>query len=196
MKRFLMAVCIIVFMLNLVCCAGDGGMEGVTDVDTEPETASWERSDIPEYYRPHREIADKAVMSEFGIVDLSPYKIEVSPAKDERCVKYTLCLGGYETSEMYFVYLTAEKEVRQILGEYGEYAKYLESATDEAFAAAKKGLAEQIAVYEDDGKAHYYLTVDDEGYLCLTAEVIVNYDEPDEWGMDHTHVFLKERVCR
>ena len=155
----------------------------------------WEKDDIPEYFRLHREVADKAIMSEFGITDLSPYEIEVSAVKGGHCVHYVLFLGGYRSNESYYVNLTPEKEVESIIGEYGQYAKYLGNATEEAFAVAKEKLAAQIEGLQSD-KSGYYLSIDSEGYLCLSVEIIVDLDEPDENGMDHKHLFFQERICR
>ena len=57
-------------------------------------------------------------------------------------------------------------------------------------AAAKAGLDRQIARYGDKHSG-YYFTVDDEGYLCLTCEVIV-----DKAFGDHEHKFFTERICK
>ena len=105
-------------------------------------------------------------------------------------VDFDLYIGSYRTWESYGVTINANRTVTSISGGHHNYRQYLKGATAERIAAAEAGLDRQIARYGDKHSG-YYFTVDDEGYLCLTCEVIV-----DKAFGDHEHKFFTERICK
>ncbi len=114
-------------------------------------------------------------------------------------VAFELCIGGYRTWESYTVYFEADGSVMKVSDtSMGEYSRFLEDATPDRVSAAKAALTKQLASF--DRHSGYYLTVDKEGYLCLSSEVIVEL-EPPFWekdggcGIDHEHKFFNERIC-
>ena len=60
-------------------------------------------------------------------------------------------------------------------------------------------MAEQMGHYADKENSGYYLSFDDEGYLCLSCEVIVQLsggaDGDGGCGIDHEHKFFTARIC-
>lgn len=105
-------------------------------------------------------------------------------------VDFDLYIGSYRTWESYGVTINANRTVTSISGGHHNYRQYLKGATSERIAAAEAGLDRQVARYGDKHSG-YYFTVDDEGYLCLTCEVIV-----DKAFGDHEHKFFTERICK
>ena len=167
---------------------------------TEPET---EKVLTPEE-EALVEIAAEALWKERSdLPDRENFRIDVSYGANGNTniyVDFELYIGGYRTGESYDVTLNADHEVTKISGGYQDYRQYLKGATPERIAAAEAALAEQLKAY---GEEHVggYLTVDDEGWLCLSCELIVDL-ETHFWqqnggcGVDHDHVFINERICR
>jgi hypothetical protein len=117
-------------------------------------------------------------------------------------VRFELRIGGYHTYESYQVYFEADGSVKKTVDiSRGEYSRFLKNATAERIAAAKAALADQLAEY--DRHSGYYLTIDEDGYLCLSAEVIVEITpslldkllSEEGCGVDHEHKFYNERIC-
>ena len=145
-----------------------------------------------------REVADAAIMEQYPVKNLDPYKIEVSKNdKGTIWVRYKLYLGGYYTSETYKVEMTPEYEVKSVSGEYGEYACYLDIASVKDFNRAKDRIAYEAGKYGESPS--YSLGIDDEGNLCLHGEIIVSIENPtgvmQGCGIDHEHIFFKEIIC-
>ena len=66
--------------------------------------------------------------------------------------------------------------------------------------AAEAALAEQLKAYGENHSGGY-LSVDDEGWLCLVTEIIVElethfWQQDGGCGVDHDHVFITERICK
>lgn len=120
------------------------------------------------------------------------FKVSIHPHASDGSnrVRFTLHIGGYRTDEYYNVRISADGEVIEIDGGYHNYRQFIKGVTAERIAAAEAGLDSQIARYGDKHSG-YYFTVDDEGYLCLTCEVIV-----DKAFGDHEHKFFTERICK
>ncbi|MBP3666388.1 MAG: hypothetical protein J6K29_04980 [Clostridia bacterium] len=114
-------------------------------------------------------------------------------------VDFELYIGSYRTWESYDVTLNANHEVTSISGGHHNYRQYLKGATPERIAAAETALAEELKAYGEN-HAGGYLSVDDEGWLCLSSEIIVYLDGPAHGeggcGIDHDHVFINERICK
>lgn len=140
-----------------------------------------------------RDVADEAVMEEYGITDLSPYHTWIYVHERATEVMYTLCIHGYDTHEKYWVSFTpGTKEVEGVDGAYGEYACFLGVATEKAVREAEEKLQEK-------GDGAYWLSIDEDGYLCLNLEVIRHLEKDEMSGIlgeDHEHLFFKERICK
>lgn len=111
-------------------------------------------------------------------------------------------LKGIETTPIESVPLELSSEEKKVLGRIEtemikDYPEYREAATQEAIWAAKQKIDEQIKEY--DNHSIYYLSVDEEGYLCLNTEIIVPIPKEERNEMrgcgDHEHVFITERIC-
>ena len=138
------------------------------------------------------ELAAEALWAGRDLPAKGYFKVSIHPHASDGSnrVRFTLHIGGYRTDEYYNVRVSADGEVTEIDGGYHNYRQFIKGATAERIAAAKAGLDRQIARYGDKHSG-YYFTVDDEGYLCLTCEVIV-----DKAFGDHEHKFFTERICK
>ena len=163
--------------------------------ETEAETAD-PYEGLSSTERQIREIADKALRAKYEIPSLEHFSVVVNDFSDSYSVRYVLMIHGYETDEHYSVSLTKMLTVESVYGFHsGQYACYLETATAEAIRAAEEKLGR--------GGSGPYLTIDKEGYLCLSLEEIVPIiPETDENGNeimegcgDHKHEFYHERIC-
>ena len=163
--------------------------------ETEAETAD-PYEGLSSAKRQIREIADKALRAKYDIPSLEHFSVEVTDFSDSYSVRYVLMIHGYETGEHYSVDLTKTLTVESVYGFHsGQYACYLETATAEAIKAAEEKLGR--------GGSGPYLSIDNEGYLCLSLEEIVPITpETDENGNeimegcgDHKHEFYHERIC-
>ena len=138
------------------------------------------------------ELAAEALWAGRDLPAKGYFKVSIHPHASDGSnrVRFTLHIGGYRTDEYYNVRVSADGEVTEIDGGYHDYRQFIKGATSERIAAAEAGLDRQIARYGDKHSG-YYFTVDDEGYLCLTCEVIV-----DKAFGDHEHKFFTERICK
>ena len=77
-----------------------------------------------------------------------------------------------------------------------DYNAHMPYVTDALIYEAEQYLAASIP--EGSKSYGYYLRTDEEGYLCLTVEVIVNLEPAEEGhggcGIDHDHVFSDARI--
>ena len=101
------------------------------------------------------------------------------------------------TAEGAFITLPISGEVLEV---EREQEALLSRVSDESIRRAEEALS---AHAETDPSHCYYLTVDDEGSLCLSLEVIRSITPPmstgDEMadsgcGIDHEHLFYSERI--
>lgn len=138
------------------------------------------------------ELAAEALWAGRDLPAKGYFKVSIHPHASDGSnrVQFTLWIGGYRTDEYYNVRVSADGEMTEIDGGYHNYRQFIKGATPEKIAAAEAGLDRQIARYGDKHSG-YYFTVDDEGYLCLTCEVIV-----DKAFGDHEHKFFTERICK
>jgi hypothetical protein len=172
------------------------GTEAVTETDT-PTAPADPHAGLSEEERHIREVADAALLEAYELPSWENFRIEISYGANGNTniyVRYKLTLFGYYTNESYCVTLRADKTVKDLYGSSeGEYSRYLATLTEEAFRAAE-------AVIGNGG----YLTIDSEGWLCLSREDIVSITpETDADGNeiwegcgDHKHVFTHERICK
>lgn len=138
------------------------------------------------------ELAAEALWAEHDLPAKGYFKVSIHPHASDGSnrVRFTLHIGGYRTDEYYNVRISADGEVIEIDGGYHNYRQFIKGATAERIAAAEAGLDGRIARYGDKHSG-YYLTIDDEGCLCLTCEVIV-----DKAFGNHEHKFFTERICK
>ena len=114
-----------------------------------------------------------------------------------------LYIGGHRTNERYIARFSTDGELlsTDAVGE-GTCLPYLETLDPADLAAAEAALADFLAPY-DDYKGGVVLSIDDEGYLCLSGEFIVELDPPPlsglfsegGCGIDHDHKFFSHRIC-
>jgi hypothetical protein len=137
------------------------------------------------------ELAAEALWAQHDLPAREHFKVSIHPhaSNGSNRVQFTLRIGNYRTDEYYNVRISADGEVTEIDGGYHNYRQFIKGATAEKIAAAEAGLDGQIASYGDQHSG-YYLSIDKEGYLCLTCEVIV-----DKAFGDHEHKFFTERIC-
>ena len=141
------------------------------------------------------EVAAEALWDAYDLPHVSHFRVSVNPhaSNGSNRVQFTLYIGKYRTDESYNVRVSAAGEVTEISGGYSNYHQFVGYATPEKIAAAE-------AVIGSGG----YLTIDKEGWLCLSREDIVSIiPETDAEGNeilegcgDHKHVFTHERICR
>lgn len=200
MRKISALFCMLVLLtLSLVGCAESVAGESVGSVNYN--AMSEEDARI-------RRIADAAVAEEFGITDFSDYGINIDyQYKDYGIyhVEYTLRIHDYCTKESVTVKISSDFEVENVHGNYfGQYSRYLKNATEEAVRQAEEKLDEQVKFYEEN--SGYYLSIDNEGYLCLNCEAIThrappapavdgNPDGEETAYIDHEHLFFSERIC-
>ena len=167
-----------------------------TDPSTSPTEPSFP-SEPDLYAAMVRAITDPAVMDHYRLTDLSNYSVYISSGPRGSTVRYTLCIGNYSTHESYRVHLDTALQIESITGEYGTYAQYLPYVTPEMITDAEEDLARQSAAYPEGGPI--YMTIDQEGYLCLQMEVIHEYEPTTPGtsgcGIDHDHLFFTARIC-
>ena len=156
--------------------------EELTLVDRAAE-ALWEAYDLPDrqHFRP------SVYYDSTGTVE----------------VVLRLCIGGHRTNERYIARFSADGELlsTDAVGE-GTYLPYLKTLDPADLAAAEAALADFLAPY-DDYKGGVALSIDGEGYLCLSGEFIVELDPPPLSGLfseggcniDHEHKFFNHRIC-
>ena len=136
------------------------------------------------------ELADAFMATEYPAVSLDDCRVDIRQSTDgEYSVEYTITICGYRTWESYTVYFNADKTVkRTYASQEGKYSAYLPYATAERISEAEEILKKQVKQY--DTQSAFYLQVDDEGYLCLLTEIIVDLPLGD-----HEHKFFEERIC-
>lgn len=135
------------------------------------------------------ELADTEILKKYPIESLDHYRVSIDQnAKGGYTVRYTLMIGNYRTNESYTVKFNEDRSVQSIYGDYGEYATYLPYATEDKIREAEEKLTKQLERYDEH--SGFYLSIDDEGFLCLNAEVIVELP-----FSDHEHKFFKEQIC-
>ncbi len=99
------------------------------------------------------------------------------------------CLAKNEDRE-YEIRLPVSGQTVRIRDEQVRFVPYID---DKLVRTAEETITEQVSHYSDN--SGFYLQVTDD-YLCLTAEVIHQLDEPDEnvGCIDHEHLFFSERI--
>ena len=195
MKKSVVAVLAAVSLTVPLLLTGCDGLEDLIPRDTYTESiVCYPETEAP--LTPEEEalveLAAEALWAQHDLPAREHFKVSIHPhaSNGSNRVRFTLRIGSYRTDEYYNVRISANGEVTEIDGGYHNYRQYLKGATPDRIAAAEAGLDGQIARYGDKHSG-YYFTVDDEGYLCLNCEVIV-----DKAFGDHEHKFFTERICK
>ncbi len=94
--------------------------------------------------------------------------------------------------EQYLILPISKEEV--YISDWREENKYLKRIDVGMLKTAEKKIAAEVSQYNDETPS-YFIDIW-EGYLCLGVELIVEFDTPDENGMDHEHVFFRERITK
>lgn len=151
-----------------------------------------------------RAISDPVVMEKLHLKNLNDYKVSVSrhATRGTYSVNYELYIFGHHTYDGITVYFNADGTVKDVNDVTGTYSRYLPYITEDAYEQAKARLEKRLEAYED--AAGFTLAIDQEGYLCLSREIIVKIDPPKTGedgkelhgcGFDHEHLFFRERIC-
>ena len=92
----------------------------------------------------------------------------------------------------FYLTLPVSKEEIRVWNEHE--AKYLKRIDVGLLKKAEKKIAAEVSKYNDETPS-YFIDIW-EGYLCLGVELIVEFDTPDENGMNHEHIFFRERITK
>ena len=148
------------------------------------------------------QIAAEALWAEYDLPAREHFSVDIYPHATDGSnrVEFTLCIGGYRTHEDYSIRVSAAGTVTDVSGGYHNYRQFVESATPEKIAAAEAALSAQLTAYGEEHSGGH-LTINDEGWLCLSREIIVEletkfWQQDGGCGVDHDHVFIIERICR
>ena len=148
-------------------------------------------------------LAEERVASEYGIADMSQYKLMFRELNDGRFkAEFDLYISGYATHESYWVTFASDGEIIDTTDINGnEYSRYLPYISEESIKEAEDKLKKSLEKHNRN--SGFYISIDNEGYLCLSAEVIVEYEVSDTdgdgfieggCGIDHEHIFYSERI--
>ena len=195
MKKPVVAVLAAVSLTVLLLLTGCDGLEDLIPRDTYTESiVCYPETEAP--LTPEEEalveLAAEALWAQHDLPAREHFKVSIHPhaSNGSSRVQFTLRIGSYRADEYYNVRISAEGEVTEIDGGYHNYRQYLKGATPDRIAAAEAALADQLKDYGDQHSG-YYLSIDQEGWLCLNCEVIV-----DKAFGDHEHKFFTERICK
>lgn len=199
MKRIL-SICIFLLLLASVMTSCKQKPRAVEELEAPTEAlqqAVVSEAPLTDEERSIIALADAEILKKYPIESFDHYQISIDQGRNgDYFVRYKLMIGNYRTYESYTVKLNDDKTVEDVYGNYGEYAVYLPYATEEKIRAAEEKLEKQLEKYDE--RSHFYLSIDSEGYLCLSAEIIIEYEgffEGGGCGIDHDHKFFTERIC-
>lgn len=165
-------------------------------IETKPQETELPEKDLVLY------VSDQVLAEKFNFDDPSTFEAIVKDQGYRYYVFYRLMIQGVSTEECYTVYLDKSYNLLETKAlNPGEYSKYL---SDEEFLqaleAAVTRLDKKTAQYTSSPR---YRLREEQGYLCLHFEEIMDIDPPrvDEYGntsgcnIDHEHIFFSEKIC-
>ena len=165
----------------------------------------WEDPALSEEDAAIRAISDAAVMQKYNLKaeDIYLYDAVINTnSKGGFIVYYKLCFYGYDTYEHYWVNLSSDLELENVTdSDFGVYSRFISSVNEKSIKSAEAELDEKLKTYE--GVSEKFLSIDNDGNLCLTVEVIEDIVPPlsDEngntegCGLDHRHILISAIVC-
>lgn len=175
--------------LNLIFSVNDSENDSENDKENQSETA---KQDL-------RAIADAAILEKYPETDFANFNVRVILNNEGGgSVHYDLLIGGYRSDFSYWVKLSSDKKVLRLDVFGQEYMDFSRKIDINNIKKAELELDKQTQQYNQ--KSGYYLSIDQDGNLCLSCEIIVEYDVSDEmYGkgccFDHDHLFFSEIVC-
>lgn len=190
-----------VITLFFVACAPEEGAVSESGAEDAPTTVAGEDA-IADEFKQLNEKAKAYIAQKYGASALKFVSFESAEVIDNRMNKfngspelaYRIEVYGYGWGRIEFTFDAEGGIVRHSeLNE--EPLAYAEMLTKEKVDRAAARIAKQ-AGKPLEGR-DYYFFVDDQNYLCLGTEIIVEFDElqPDGSIMhDHKHVFYNERL--
>ncbi len=110
------------------------------------------------------------------------------------CSLYAQCVEQ-NAEGSYVLTLPGSGEVLEVREEYVSCLPYV---TDALVRAAEEKIANEVS--KQEGEAHYWITEDEAGYLCLAAEQIIrlpvdpNAQPQSGCDIDHKHLYFQERI--
>ncbi|MBQ8416461.1 MAG: hypothetical protein IJX13_06155 [Clostridia bacterium] len=113
------------------------------------------------------------------------------------CIDFRQRYFTEENGEHYLLLPISKEKVNA-----GKYYDYLRNFLDiDLLKSAEEKISQQASKYSERGS--FYLSTDEENYLCLCMEIVVKLEPPSggEWleggcGIDHEHVFFRERITK
>jgi hypothetical protein len=197
MKRKVVLMMLSAMMLFFVSCAD------------EPDTVSVEEAMtliiageevLPEEFKPLNEKAKADIAERFGssaMKFLSVFEVIDNPMYKYNGyyeLEYRISIYGYGYGNLRFAFDTEGEIVKRFeLNE--EPLRYSDMLTEKKVLRAVEKIAAEVGEPIDSGE--YYFFIDNDNYLCLGTEIIVEFEETDAEGNlyhDHKHVFYNERL--
>ena len=190
-----------VISLFFVACAPEEGAVSESGAEDAPTTVAGEDA-IADEFKQLNEKAKAYIAQKYGASALKFVSFESAEVIDNRMNKfngspelaYRIEVYGYGWGRIEFTF-DAEGEITRHFELNEEPLAYAEMLTKEKVDRAAARIAKQ-AGKPFEGR-DYYFFIDDQNYLCLGTEMIVEFDElqPDGSIMhDHKHVFYNERL--
>lgn len=147
-----------------------------------------------------RTIAEAEILKRYPKTDFSNYRIDVDVGDDGRIwVDYDIMYCGYHGNSSFSIDMSPDKEIVDFDLINEDYYAFADKVSAQKVREAELKLQAQAAKYKDDDSSGYYITLDKDGNLCLSCEIIVEYDLigyiTEGCGYDHEHVFLNEIIC-
>ena len=191
-----------VITLFFVACAPEEEAKYEITAEDAPITVAGEDA-LADEFKPLNEKAKAYIAQKYGVSALKFVSFESAEVIDNRMNKYNgspelvylINVYGYGWGRIEFTF-DAEGEIVRHSELNEEPLAYAEMLTKEKVDRAAARIAKQ-AGKPLEGR-DYYFFIDDQNYLCLGTEMIVEYDELQPDGSithDHKHVFYKERLA-
>lgn len=191
-----------VISLFFVACAPEEGAVSESVAEDAPTTVAGEDA-IADEFKQLNEKAKAYIAQKYGVSALQFVSFDSAEVIDNRMYKYNgspelayrIEVYGYGWGRIEFTF-DAEGEIVRHFELNEEPLAYAEMLTKEKVDRAAARIAKQ-AGKPLEGR-DYYFFIDDQNYLCLGTEMIVEYDELQPDGSithDHRHVFYKERLA-
>lgn len=191
-----------VVTLFFVACAPEEEAKSEITAEDVPITVAGEDA-LADEFKPFNEKAKAYIVEKYGVSALKFVSFESAEVIDNRMYKfnglpelaYLIDVYGYGWGRLEFTF-DAEGGIARHFELNDEPLAYAEMLAKEEVDRAAARIAKQ-AGKPIEGR-EYYFFIDDQKYLCLGTEIIVEFDklQPDGSTMhDHDHVFYKERLA-
>lgn len=177
MKHTLAFISVLIALLVML-----PGCHSTKETNTENETKHNEPAAV-ESDSGDETTSTATVESNSGDESTSAAPVEI-PTEQAKCV----------TEEDGTYYITLPISGQKVKFMYG-YERCVPYITDELVEKAEKTLSNEMLQY-DEIASDFYLRLDMQDYLCLSFEVIVDFDSynPNSPEGDHEHRFYDERI--